>query len=145
MDNLPSFKYFRKITLLSCLRKARRSRDSSPLSLLIRYNTHAPWITASTIQANQNHNHFLFGYQYLITFGPFRSQNPFSGCNSGTDLVFVPEYIFFQLSSNTKKTLRLTGFRRSYVNCTALVLTNHCQIYSFLCLMRLLPNNSAFA
>ena len=58
-DNLCSFKYFKKITLLSCLQKARRSKDSSPLYLLIRYNTHAPWKTISTIQTNQNHNHFF--------------------------------------------------------------------------------------
>ena len=34
-DNLPSFEYFRKITLTTFLRKAGRGRDSSPLSLLI--------------------------------------------------------------------------------------------------------------
>ena len=41
-DNLPSFEFFRKNALRRCRRKARRSRDSSPSSLLIRYNTHAP-------------------------------------------------------------------------------------------------------
>ena len=41
-DNLPSFEYSRKIALTTSLRKARRGRDSSPLSQLIQYNTHAP-------------------------------------------------------------------------------------------------------
>ena len=31
-DNLPSFEYSRKIALTKSLRKARRGRDSSPLS-----------------------------------------------------------------------------------------------------------------
>ena len=58
-ENLSSFEYFRKITLTTCLRKARRGRDSLPLSLLIRYNTHAPWIATVTIQTNGNHHHFF--------------------------------------------------------------------------------------
>ena len=64
-----------KITLTTCLQKARRARDPSHLSLLILYNTHAPpWITTSAIQKNGNHHHFFiwipilgifsFGYQY---------------------------------------------------------------------------------
>ena len=39
------------------LRKARTG--SLPLSLLIRYNTHAPWITTSTVQTNRNHYNFF--------------------------------------------------------------------------------------
>ena len=31
-DNLPSFEYSRKVALTTSLRKARRGRDSSPLS-----------------------------------------------------------------------------------------------------------------
>ena len=50
--------------------------------------------------------------------------------NSATDLLVFPEFMFFQLSFNTKKSLRLTRFRRSYVNCTAVVLINHCQRYT---------------
>ena len=57
--NLPSFKYFRKITLTACCRKARRGRDSLPSCLLIWYNTHAHWRTTSTIQTNENHHHFV--------------------------------------------------------------------------------------
>ena len=34
---------------------------------------------------------------------------------------------FFQLCSTRNRSLRFTRFRRSYVNCTAVVLTNHCQ------------------
>ena len=51
------FEYFRKITLAACLRKARRDRDS--LFLLIRSNTHAPWITICAIQTNGNHHHIF--------------------------------------------------------------------------------------
>ena len=49
-DNLPSFEYFRKIALTICLQKTRQ--DSSPSSLLIWYNTLAPWKTTSTIQTS---------------------------------------------------------------------------------------------
>ena len=56
---LPSFEYVRKSILTTSLRKARRGRDSTPSSLLIRYNTHTPWRTTSTIQTNWNHHHFF--------------------------------------------------------------------------------------
>ena len=42
-----------------CLRKTRRSRNSSPSYLLIRYNTNAPWRRTSTIQTNEDHLHFF--------------------------------------------------------------------------------------
>ena len=58
-DNLPSFEYFRKITLTTYLQKARRGRDSLPLSLLIWYNTPATWIATSTIQIHGNYHHFF--------------------------------------------------------------------------------------
>ena len=60
--------------------------------------------------------------------GPFCWQNPCSDCNSGTDLVVALEYIFFNFVPTPNKSLRFTRFRRSYVNCAAVVLTNHCQI-----------------
>ena len=54
------FEYFRKIVSLTCLRKARTSRDSSLSSFLIRYNTHAPWKTTPTRkQTGGNHRHFF--------------------------------------------------------------------------------------
>ena len=67
-DNLLSFEYFRKIGLIACHRKARRGRDSSLSSFLIRYNTLAPWRTTFSIQTNGNHHQFSFGYQYVATF-----------------------------------------------------------------------------
>ena len=63
-------------------------------------------------------------------FDPFFWQSPCSGCNSGTDLVVVLEYVFFQLCSKPNEALRFTRFRRSYVNYTAVVLTNNCQSYT---------------
>ena len=65
-DNLPSFYYFRKITLTTCLEKARRGRESSLLSLLIRCKTHASWITTSTIQRNVNHQHLFIRIPMLV-------------------------------------------------------------------------------
>ena len=37
---------------------------------------------------------------------------------------------FFNFVPTPNKSLRFTGFRRSYVNCTAVTLTNHCQSYT---------------
>ena len=50
-------------------------------------------------------------------------------------MVVVLEYILFDFVPTTKKSLRLTRFRRSYVNCIAVVLTNHCQSYTTLLLV----------
>ena len=41
-DNVPSFEYFRKIALRKCLQITRKGRDSSPSSLLMRYNILTP-------------------------------------------------------------------------------------------------------
>ena len=62
--------------------------------------------------------------------GPFCWQNPCSGSNSGTDLVVTLEYIFYNFVLPPNKPVRLTRFRRSYVNYTAVVLTNHFQNYT---------------
>ena len=56
--------------------------------------------------------------------GPFCWQNPCSGCNSGTDLAVVLEIFAFN------KSLRFTRLRRSCVNWSAVILTNHCQSYT---------------
>ena len=58
-DNLPSFGYFRIIASTTSLQKARRGRDSSPSSLLIRCINHTSWRTTSIIQANRNHQRFF--------------------------------------------------------------------------------------
>ena len=62
--------------------------------------------------------------------GPFRWKHPWFGCNSRTDLDVVLEYIFFNLVPTSNRSLRFTRFRRSYVSCTDVVLTNHCQSYT---------------
>ena len=71
-DNLTSFEYSRKIALITSLWKARRGRDSSPLSWLMQYNTHAPCRTTSTIQTNGYHHHSdtnpVFGHVLIHSF-----------------------------------------------------------------------------
>ena len=62
--------------------------------------------------------------------GPLCWQNSCSGCNSGTDLVAGLEYIFFNFVPTPNKSLGFSRFRRSYVNCSAVVLTNHCLGYA---------------
>ena len=106
---------------------------------------------------------FSFGYQSCTRprSDLFCWQSPCSGCNRRIDLVVVLEYALFQLCSNAKQiTVRLTGFRRSYVNRHAVVLTNHtsytasfalCALRcsnlsrSFCFLQLLVPSDSAFA
>ena len=95
-DNLPSFEYFRKITIAPCLGKATRGRDSLFSSLLMRFNTDAPWITTSTIQTNGNHHHFFI---YIPILGHVRinSVDKTHVLVVTTDLVVVLEYIFSTL------------------------------------------------
>ena len=96
------FEYFR-IALTICLQKIRKSRDSSPLSLLTRYNTLASWRKTSTFKQMGTTTISSSGYQscnwpcsglFFLTC---------SGCNSGFYLVVVLEYTSFQLCCNTKK------------------------------------------
>ena len=99
LNNLPFFEYFRKVGLTTSLRKARKGRDSSLSSLLIRYTTLAAWRTTSTVETNEGLLQcFLFGYQSgtLPRSGPCCWQNPCSGCNRRINLVVVREYTFFQ-------------------------------------------------
>ena len=136
---MPSFEYSQKIALITYLRKARRGRDSSPLSQLIQYNTHAPCRTTSTIQTNGYHHLFSFKYQSCVwpRSDPFCWQKPCSGCNSGIDLAVVPEYTFFQLCSNAEQiSVRLARFRRNYVNRPTIVLTSRTSYWAFLLDMR---------
>ena len=101
-DDLPSFEYFRKITLTTSLRKARRGRK--PSSLLMRYNIHSFWRTTVTDQANGTTTIFSFGYLSCTwpRSAPFCRQNPSSGCNSGINLVVAFEYTFVQICSNAE-------------------------------------------
>ena len=52
-DNFSSFEYSRKIALTTFLRKAGRGRDSSSLSQLIQYKTHAPCMQNSNYHSNK--------------------------------------------------------------------------------------------
>ena len=106
-DNLPFFEHFRKIELTIFLRKARWWQStSSSLLIYIHKNTYVPWRTASTIQTNGDHHHFLFGYQSCTCpcSGLFCWQNPYSGVVAKEiDLVVVLEYSFFHLCCNIKQ------------------------------------------
>ena len=114
-----------------CLRKARRGRDSSPSSLLIRWNSQTPWRTASTIQANGNHHHFFIR---ILILGHIQVHS----IDKTHVLVVTVELIgllFLNIFSLNfapalNKCFRFTRFRRSYVNRPAVVLTNHCQSHT---------------
>ena len=132
-DNLPCFEYSRKIALTTSLRKARRGRDSSPLSQLIQYNT------PRTLQNNIYHSNkrvppSLFNSDTNPVFGHVLIHSfEYSGCNSGINFVVTLEYTFFQLCSNSEKiSVRLTRFSRSHVKRPAVVLTSHTSDTSFL-------------
>ena len=118
-ENLSSFEYFRKNTLTTCFRKAKRNRDSSSLSLLIRYNTHAPWITTSTIQTNRNHHR-------LFVRIPILGHILVHSVDKTHVLVVTVELIWLLLLSIYFSIL----FRRNYLNRTAVILTNHCQSHT---------------
>ena len=113
------------------LRKPRRGRDSSTLSLLIRYNNHAPWITTSTIQTNGNHHHFFIRI-------PILGHVLVHSVDKTHVLVVKVELIwllflnisFFNFFPTPNKSFRFRRFRRSYVNCNAVILTNHSQSYT---------------
>ena len=127
-DNLPSFEYFRKITLTKYLRKARRGRYSSPSSLLIWCNSHAPWITTSTIQTIGNHHHFFIRLPIvgLVLAHPVDKTHVLVVTVELIWLLFLI-ISFFNFAPTPNKVLRFARFRRSYVNRTSVVLTNHCQ------------------
>ena len=95
----------------------------------------SPSRTASAIQRNRYHHHFFIWIPSCVwpRCDPFLRQNPWSGCNSRIDLVVALEYAFFQLCSNAKQIfVRLTRFRRSYVNYPVVVLTSPTSYKSFL-------------
>ena len=119
LNNLPFLEYFRKVGLTTSLRKARRSRDSSLSSLLIRYTTLAAWRTTSTVETNEGLlKFFLFGYQSatLPRSGPCCWQNPCSGCNRRINLVVVREYTFFQTLFQHQKHWKTLENTVSYVD-----------------------------
>ena len=95
----------------------------------------APSRTASTIQTNSYQHHFFIWIPSRVwpRCDPLLRQNPWSGCNSRTDLVVTLEYAFFQLCSNAEQIfVRLTRFRKSYVKYPVVVLTSPTSYKSFL-------------
>ena len=117
--------------MTTCLEKARRGRESSPLSLLIRRNTYASWITTSTIQTNGNHHHFFIQIPILghVLVHSVDKTHVLVVTVELVWLLFLNTY-FFNFVSIPNKSLRFTRFRRSYANHTAVVLTNHSQSYT---------------
>ena len=122
-DNLSSFEYFRRIALTTCLQKARRGWDSSLSSLLNKiHNSNKRW---QPTFFHSDTNHVLC--QVLM--------NSFNKIHV---LVVTVEFIWlwflnilsFNFVSILNKSFRFTLLRRSYVNCLAVFLTNHCQSYS---------------
>ena len=120
--SLNSLYCYRKITFTTSLRKARRRRDSSPSSLLIRYNTYAPWRTTSTILTNGDHHHFFHSDNITILGRIF-----IHSVDKTNVLVVTKELIWllflnilsFNFFLTPSKSLRFTRFRRNYINCSA--------------------------
>ena len=94
--------------MTTCLQKARRDRGSSSSSS-IRYNTHAPWRTSSTIQTKWNYQH-LFIQIPILDYVLVHSVGK-------THVLVVP---------TPNISLRFTRFRRIHVNWPAVVLKSHC-------------------
>ena len=114
--------------MTTCLRKARRGRDSSPLSLLIQYSRTLN--NNITIQTNGNHRHFfiripIFGQVLVHSFDKIHF------------LVVKVELIWllflnifpFNFVPTPNKFLRSTGLR-SYVTHLVVVQINQCQNYT---------------
>ena len=118
--------------MATSLQNARTGRDSSPSSLLIRYNTHTLWRTTSVIQTNGAHHHFFIWIPilHLATFSLFYWQHPRSGCDSRIDLVVALEYTLFPTPN---KSLRFTRFRRHYVNRPSVVLIKVTLLFCLMC------------
>ena len=128
--------------MTTCLRKARRGRGSSPSSLLIRYNTHAPWRTTSTIQTNGNNHHFFIRIPILGHVLVHSVDKTHVLVVVTVELIWLLFLNIFILSTLfQQRTLSFTRFRGSYVNRTAVVLTNHCQSYTAFLLDVVLTNH----
>ena len=101
-----AFKYFRKIALSTSLRKARKSRNSSPSSLLIQHYTHA----LKNNIVNGGDHHFFHSGTNPVCGIPDHSVNKTH--NIGINLVVVVEYIFFQLCSNAEQISRVKKIQK---------------------------------
>ena len=72
---------------------------------------------------------FLFRYRYLTTIWLILLRKIMLLTVQLICLFFL-NLCFFNFLLTPNKSLRLKRFRRSYVNCTAVVLINHCQCYT---------------
>ena len=139
--------------------KARRGRDSSS-SLSIQYNTHVPWRTTSTIQTNGELHHFSFDTNPVLGHVLVHYFDKTHVLVVTVQLIWLLllNVLSFNFVPKPNKYLRFTRFRRSYVNCPAVILINHCQSYTaFLLdvncskwprsffLQLLVPNENTFA
>ena len=99
--------------------------------MLIRYSTHAPWITTFTIQTNGKYRHFFIRIP-ILSHVLFHSVDKTHALDITVELIwlFFLNIFFFNFVLTPNKSLRFTRFRKSYVNCTAVILTNHCQSYT---------------
>ena len=101
------------------------SKHSSAVSLLIQFNIHAPWLIASTIHMNENHHHSSIQI-------PIRGHVLVHFVEKTHVLFVTVEQIWLLFLNIFFSTLfqHWSRFRRGYVNCTAVVLTNYCQSYT---------------
>ena len=119
-NNLPSFEYFRKIAMTTSLQKDRKGRESSPWSLLIRYNTHTFWITTSTFQTNGYHHHYFHS-----------DNNPVLG-HSLAHSVYKTRFLVVTEELNWLLFLNLLSFN-FVLRLPVVVITNHTTSASLLC------------
>ena len=100
----------------------------------MRYNTHTSWRTTSTIQANGDQHHFFIQIPILylarFCFILFTQAMFNSGVNLVDVLIYIPSFNFV---STLNKSLRFTRFRRSYVNCPAVVLVKVTLLFCLMC------------
>ena len=108
--------------------KNRRGRDSSPLSLSIWYNTPTPWIPKYTTQTNGNHRNFFMRIQ-IRSHVLVHSVDKIYVVVVKLKLIWslFLNIFYFNFFPTPNQSLRFTRFRRSYVNRTVVVPTNHCQ------------------
>ena len=111
------------------LQKARRCRDSSSSSLLLRYNTHAFWKTTLTIQANVDPH--IFYSDTSLVFGKIlvHSVEKTHGLVVTVELIWFLFYniLSFNFVQTPNKSLRFRRFSRSYVHQSVVVPSNRSQ------------------
>ena len=112
------------------------TRAPSPLPMLIWYNTPTPWMATSNIQTSKNHHHFFIRIP-MLGHVLVHSVDKTHVLVVTVELICYCSWIntFFNFVLIPNKSLRFARFRRSYVNRTAFIPTNHCQGYTVFCLM----------